>query len=194
MKTMTALLIIFAIGLTISAYFVGKWSQFDKSQDDKTITINTITIDTVSYMLAVSHLKKYEGLMLEPYIQDGKHYIGYGHQIRNYEPYLLDGITKEYADTLLHADLRQRILTANRYYDLTGNQALAMALLMYNVGEVTRTKDGEFTTIHRMLCGWIPYDEHAFVASWVSFCKWNGVVNKRLQERREFEIKIYFKN
>lgn len=195
---MTATLILFALGLTVTAYFFGRWSKYDKSPKDQTVTVNRIEIDCTTYEIALSEIRKYEGLRLTPY-ESGEHmYIGYGHQIREYEPYLLDGITEEYAEGLLRKDVEHRILTANKYYKLVGNRALAVAMLIYNIGDfrITKYTDSEgakqFTTVHKMLSGWIEFDEAMFRASWVSFCKIDGKVNKKLQQRREAEVNIFF--
>ena len=105
----------------------------------------------------------------------------------------MEGITAEYADTLLINDINHRILTANRYYDVTGDHALAVAMLMYNIGDGRIAKSGDdYTTIHKMLSGWIPFEDHAFRVSWISFCKIDGKENRRLRERREFEMKLWF--
>jgi len=181
----------------IVAAAVITWLLTPKAQTTSIIRrVNRIEVNSVSYMLALDEIRKYEGLRLEPYDYKGNWYIGYGHLIKKREPLLHNGITEQEAEAILNEDLDRRIIYAHKRYNVVGDKALALAMLIYNLGDIKYFKDingvRHVTTVHKMLSGWIPFDDHAFRVSWISFCKIDGKENRRLRERREFEMKLWF--
>ena len=195
MKPMITLLITFAV---FSAAFVILWRWYSnpKAQQRKPIYVNRIIIDGVNYQLALQHLRECEGLSLEAYQQGDKWYIGYGHQIQPSQEFLYDGCTQAYAESLLERDLQHCILFASKRYNLTGNQALAVGLLMFNLGAGRVRQyyiDGEphTTMVHAMLIGKEDFDEDVFRTSWLSFCRNNGKVSGKLKQRRQFELNLF---
>ena len=151
--------------------------------DNKTV----IDINYVDYHLAIEHIKEYEGLRLFPYQIPGDSfsYIGYGHQIRNFESF--EYISEQEADSILINDLIHRIIYISNKYTVTGNQALALAMLIYNVSpsSVHNSKLGVQLLTYK--------DEDTIRESWLSFCRYNNEMHPMLKKRREFEINLYFK-
>lgn len=82
-------------------------------------------------------IKAAEGCELKPYrCPAGILSIGWGHVIQQNETELLDGITKEQAETLLEEDVRvaERTVMQAVRVPLTDNQFSALVSFVFNIG------------------------------------------------------------
>ena len=152
-----------------------------------------VEINYCSYFLAKKHIKKYENVKLIPYELGGNWYIGAGHQIKKNEQYLMQGITSQQSDSLLDADLKKRIIIANKDINLFGDQALAYAMLIYNVTPATVKSSQLYGELQKP-----EKDTTSIIESWMSFCKWQPdpkidslVSNQKLFKRRKFEVNMF---
>ncbi len=159
------------------------------------MVINNVQINSVDWRLALDHIRAFETLKTEPYKDRDEYYIGYGHQIQDNEAFLMNGITEECAEDLLVNDMENMVIIASNKYNLTGNKALALAMLMFNLGVsgFRCDKNNQATTLYLMLKGVQPFDKDSFRRSWESFCNYNGKEHKQLRERRRYECNLYFK-
>jgi hypothetical protein len=196
-------IIITLIGLSIVAVLLIRHLNKPLTAKERApIMCNRVQIDCTTHNMAVKHLMEHEGFAAFPYEQNKNRYIGYGHQISSERSFLNQGITLEHARELLTRDLEHCVLVANREFDLFGNRALAVGMLIFNTGlsgmkwwkpdGVTR----EMTTLCRLLI--IQKDrvltekeQSDLRNSWLSFDKFRGQPHRKLKERREFEVKIY---
>lgn len=144
-----------------------------------------IIIDKTDYDLAVQKIKEGEGLRLKPYILDCGMYIGYGHKISDKN--LI--ITESQADSLLQGILFKKIKYVNREYGFYGNKALSLGMLYYTCKPSSIKK----SKLHKQLKSNQP-DNEIIRESWESFCYFNGKENKRMKERRKFEVDLFFKH
>jgi hypothetical protein len=198
-----ATIIITLIGLSIVAVLlIRHMKQPITAKERAPIMCNRVQIDCTTHNMAVKHLMEHEGFAAFPYEQNGNRYIGYGHQLNASRSFLNNGITLEHAKELLKRDLEHCVLVANREFDIFGNRALAVGMLIFNTGlsgmkwwkpdGVTR----EMTTLCRLL---IIQKDRVLTEkeqidlrnSWLSFDKFRGQPHRKLRERREFEVKIY---
>jgi hypothetical protein len=195
--------IITLIGLSIVAVLlIRHMKQPLTAKERAPIMCNRVQIDCTTHNQALRHLMEHEGFAAFPYEQNGNRYIGYGHQIHTSRSYYNTGITLEEARKKLNDDLGHCIMVANREFDLFGNRALAVGMLIFNTG-LSGMKwwkpDGvnrEMTTLCRLLI--IQKDrvltekeQNDLRNSWLSFDKFRGQPHRKLRERREFEVKIY---
>lgn len=147
----------------------------------------TLRFDYTNYDIALEQIKKYEGLRLESYKLPGDdhYYIGYGHQY----PTDPSNIDLEKAERLLRADFDQRLLYVSRTYFVTGNKALALAMIYYNVRpssiRSSYMHEAIMTQKHLLTNTW---DTIGISQSWLSF----DMNHKKMHERREFELKLFF--
>jgi hypothetical protein len=144
-----------------------------------------VVIDAVNYQLAVNHIKYYEvdTFRTHAYDLDGDVYIGYGHLVQSgySKP-----ITESQGDSILQADLMRCIQYVNKKYDVWGDQALALALLYYNVS----WKSIHGSQLHQQLLG--EKNEEKMKPSWLSLCRFRGKEHRLLKERRIFETNLFF--
>jgi GH24 family phage-related lysozyme (muramidase) len=158
------------------------------------IVHNTTVLDinSTNWMLALNHIMEYEGLKLEPYNCNGMNYIGYGHQITSKDNYLLNGISKEYALLLLENDLKTRVIYASTKYKLSGDQALALGMLFYNVkpSSIRKTRLHEELNNNSVLG--LTFNNDIVIDSWMSLCKFNGSKHPKLLNRRCFELMLFY--
>ena len=153
-----------------------------KADTEPCTAFTEVYIDYTNYHNAVEHIKQYEDLRLKPYTLGNHQYIGYGHQIKKNEKYLLNGISVMQADSLLHSDYMAAIKWVHNKLNLYGNQVLAVSLLVYNMG-TTRVAN---STLYDMIKFEQPlYDQ------WLKYNKFNGKPHKKLSERREYELKLF---
>lgn len=88
------------------------------------------------------YIKKKEGLSLKPYKDDYRgtprieYSIGYGHQIRPHEEYLMQGISRAQADALFAEDSKYYVDAVNRALRVPVKQSVFDMLVSfaYNVG------------------------------------------------------------
>ncbi len=175
---------IFISGLCFISYLIN--NELPKNIISKEYDINLV-LNNVNYDLAIENIKKYEGLRLEPYQlpNDTFWYIGYGHQY----PYKPDNISLHEADSLLNSDFHKRIIYVSKTYFLTGNKALAMAMLYYNVKPSAIRNSTFHNHLIEQKYNIIPnYDTSLIINSWTSF----NMNNRRIYERRLFEVKLFF--
>lgn len=144
-----------------------------------------VMIDKTDYDLSVQKIKEGEGLRLKPYILDGGMYIGYGHKISDTNLV----ITESQADSLLQNILFKKIEYVNREYGFYGNKALSLGMLYYACKPSSIKK----SRLHKQLKSPQP-DDKIIRESWESFCYFNGKENKRMKERRQFEVNLFFKH
>jgi len=168
-----------------------------KENTSQPLVINQIVMDTTNYVLALSHIKYYETLRLLPYELNGKYYIGYGHQINHSNQYLMNGISKEYAETLLNRKIQDLILYfADKYNIKEPNQLLALALLGYNIG--IGAVNGILGEQLKKLNNTVEYDPEVVLLllkrKWLSICHYQGKKHPQLQQRRVFEFELYVSN
>lgn len=168
-----------------------------KENTSEPLVINRIVMDTTNYILALSHIRYYEKLQLLPYELNGKYYIGYGHQINHSNQYLMNGISKEYAETLLQRKIQDLILYFADKYNITEpNQLLALALLGYNIG--IGAVNGILGEQLTKLGNTVEYDPEVVLLlikrKWLSICHFEGKKHPQLQQRRVFEFELYVSN
>jgi len=148
-------------------------------------TIHEVVIDYISWDMALEHIKHNETLQLEAYELDGHCYIGYGKQCsKNQQP-----ITEAEADRLLETTLKHYVEYVSETYNVYGEKALALALLWYNVSPNSILN----SDLHYCIKNNIE-DPERIINSWLSLCNFQGKPHKKLQERRQFEINMYFNN
>ena len=200
METKMLLAIMFIIILLGGIIWLGiKLRNYASKENtsQEPLVINQIVMDTTNYVLALNHIRYYETLRLLPYELNGKYYIGYGHQINHSNQYLMNGISKEYAETLLHRKIQDLILYfADKYSITEPNQLLALALLGYNVGiGAVNEILGEHL---KKLNNSVEYDPEVILLlikrKWLSICHYKGKKHPQLQQRRVFEFELYISN
>jgi len=133
----------------------------------------------------IEHIKKYESLSKTRYWDnDSSITIGYGHHILKGD-HFANIITEDEADKLLRADFSDYIGYAKKYVNVYSEQ-LALGMFMYNFGE---TKFSQ-STLMKLVCDRKPIDNE--IVKWCHF-KYKGKkrLNRRLLERREFELSVY---
>lgn len=170
--------IISIIILYILVFFNMKKKECVKVQLQKEVVINYS-----DYNLAKEFIKKSEGLRLETYELDNNFYIGYGQKVSKQHP----NITELQADSMLEKTLFSKLYYVVNRYDVTGNEALALAMLFYAV----KPSAIRNSNLNRELL--TTKDSTVIRNSWTSFCLFQGKPHRKLKERREFEVNLYFK-
>lgn len=198
METKMVLSVMLIIILLVVVIWTGiKLRNYTSKENTSPLVINRIVMDTTNYILALSHIRYYEKLQLLPYELNGKYYIGYGHQINHSNQYLMNGISKEYAETLLHRKIQDLILYFADKYDITEpNQLLALSLLGYNIG--IGAVNGILGEQLKKMNNTVEYDPEVVLLvikhKWLSICHFEGKKHPQLQQRRVFEFELYVSN
>ena len=156
--------------------------------DDPNI-INEVTkvtsVDTL-YEECINHIKKYESFSDTIYIDnDGSRTIGYGHHISKLEKFK-NTISEKRADRLLRKDFNKKLKWVKKKYNLEDNKSYALALFAFNIGETKLNN----STLNKLVLEGKSIDTE--IVKWKWF-KYRGKYkeNKRLKERRKFELKIF---
>jgi len=149
------------------------------------------TISTKGILL----IKNFEGKSLKPYLDDDKstpnrveYSIGYGHQIKPGEEYLMSGITDQKAEDLLISDLSAAINAVNNTITvpLTQDQFDSLVSYAFNIG-TGAFKTGTLAKLinskasKKELATW--WTSHYITAA--------GHPSAALQTRRAEEFKVY---
>jgi GH24 family phage-related lysozyme (muramidase) len=180
----TKLDLLFFVSLIISFLAIIFLSISLTKEQCVTIENKEVVVDYTNYTLALEHIKTSEGLRLKTYELDGGHYIGYGHKVKKSHP----PITEQQADSMLIEIFNQKLFYVSNRYDVTGNQALALAMLFYAVKPSSVTR----SVLNDTLLSSVK-DSASIVNSWASFCMFQGKTHPKLKKRREFESNLYFK-
>lgn len=125
----------------------------------------------------VEAIKKFEGLSLQVYGDNGHPCVGYGHDLLPGESYP-DGITQEQAEAILTADLLKYESAVNEYQPFTQGQFDALVSFAYNLG---------IGSLRMMMA-------HGKNLVPTQIPRWNhinGVVNANLSSRREAEVAMW---
>jgi lysozyme len=134
-------------------------------------------------MRLIDHIKAFEGLQLEPYIDaSGKPHIGYGHLVKPDEATLHKPINVYQADQLLAMDLRaaRNTVLSTVARPLTQGQSDALTDFVYNVGAAAFR---ESTLLKKLKLG----DVHGAAAEFGKWIHAGGIVQPGLVARREKE-------
>lgn len=150
-------------------------------------TTTSIIIDYSDLDDVIAHLKQYENFSSTPYqnLPDTNWYIGYGYQIPKDFPFT--NITKQQGTELLMEVLTQKLDFVKRTYGFNGSKALAVAVLCYRWGEGNLID----SKLHKAL---LEDDMINIVLEWSNINKYNGKDHKLVNERMEFELRMFFKN
>lgn len=136
----------------------------------------------------VNFIKKHEGCRLKPYKDNDAFSIGYGHQIKSNEIYLMQGITQDMAETILRSDLEYYINYVNRLVtiNLSDSAYEALVSLCFNIGVGAFSRSTLLAKINQS-------------ASKEEICKhfleWNksgGKVLDALSKRRQDELDLFY--
>jgi GH24 family phage-related lysozyme (muramidase) len=152
---------------------------------EATILSVSVIIDYSDLDDAVAHIKKYEDFSSTPYqnLPDTNWYIGYGYQIPKDFPFT--NITKQQGTELLMEVLTQKLDFVKRTYGFNGSKALAVAVLCYRWGEGNLID----SKLHKAL---LENDMIDIVLEWSNINKYNGKDHKLVNERMEFELRMFF--
>lgn len=134
------------------------------------------------------YIKKAEGLRLTPYWDGKASSIGYGHQIKPDEQYLMNGITEEKADQLFEQDIKifSNAVNANVSANISQSQFDALVDFAYNMGIGAFSGSTLLRLINQGAEDQKIEDE---------FNRWiyaDGEPNGGLKKRRQDEINLYF--
>lgn len=131
-----------------------------------------------------------ESFRAQPYWDVKGYSVGYGHQIKPGEEYLMQGVTLEKAEQLLSEDTAAIAVAVNK--DVTApinqNQFDALVSFTYNEGVGSLAS----STLLKKIDGGL-YNDVDTIST--EFRKWvyaGGVVNDTLVQRREDELQYYF--
>lgn len=114
-------------------------------------------------------------------------YIGYGHCVREGEPYKRGvRLSERQADALLRSDLRERCATFRRF----GRDSLLLTALAYQVGEARLLGGGKWRKSR--LVSRLESGDRDIYREYVSFRKWRGRAVKSIGTRRKVEYLLLF--
>ncbi len=131
----------------------------------------------------MSVIKKSESLQLDPYVCPAGYWtVGYGHLITSQDQYLMNGITKKQADSLLRKDLGYCENFVKKHLKLKGNQLKAISLFCFAFGSAKLYR----STMYKKIKAGEPIDDEI-----VKWCKLNGRKSKRLLKARQLELALY---
>lgn len=182
-------------------YLANLYSQYYASNDYKVAVKSALPVatkETISYPKDVANaaqgltpegvalIKRFEGLMLEPYKDvGGKLTIGYGHLIRPGELYV--SMTEKEAEALLLKDVAvaEAVVKRNVKVKITPNQYSALVSLVYNIGEghfddstlLEALNDGNYDEASRQFMRWVHVDGDRV----------RGLVTRRTAEKQLFD-------
>ena len=147
------------------------------------ISQTIIKIDYADYLLAIEHIAHYESYSKYPYKYKVKWYVGYGVETSD----SITPISKERALEGLKTAFHQKLAIANKRYDVNSNKCLAVGLLMYRFGEGNLAK----TKLHKHL---LNNNTDSIRIEWSDINVFQGKPHKKINERMEFELSMYFIN
>ncbi len=120
---------------------------------------NIIHVSDYYYEQTIDTIKKYEGFKPEPYrCLVGQSTIGYGHVNREN----LTHVSIKQADSILRSDLDYYIIRANKRTSTDKNKCLAIAVMMFSMGESRFCK----TSIYKQVLAGdvsIPFQNYCFI-------------------------------
>ena len=125
-------------------------------------------------------IKKYETFLPKRDLQNGKYYIGYGHQCLNDE--FTEPIDTNMANQILDEDL-QFYLNKLDKWNLSEKRKLAVASFCFNFGW------GYF--LNSELCPLIKANKPV-ADKWLKHKRYKGKINDGLVQRRTYEIYLYY--
>ena len=165
-----ALLMIWAVTITM-AYFKPE----KKQSKSKAVSVKIIT--EKEKMIAI--IKRYEKFLPVREKQNGKYYIGYGHQCLNDE--FTEIIDTNVANQILNEDL-QFYIDKLEGWNLTERKKLAVASFCFNFGW------GYFlrSDLYKLIKSKKPVS-----IEWLKNRKYKKILNDRLQQRRIYECYLY---
>jgi lysozyme len=184
-----------------AAYLANLYAQYYASKDYKVASRSALpkaSAETISYPKNVanaeSHLtpqglaliKRFEGLMLEPYKDvGGKLTIGYGHLIRPGEYFTQ--VTEKEAEALLLKDVAvaEAVVKRNVKVRINAQQYSALVSLVYNVGQghfedstlLELLNKGDYNGASKQFMRWVHVDGDRI----------KGLVTRRLAEKELFD-------
>jgi lysozyme len=132
-------------------------------------------------------IKHFEGLSLEPYMDDNDGWtIGYGHLYPRGVA-IPDKITEAEAETLLMTDVAwaERVVDGAAPDSLTDNQFSALVSFVYNIGPCNFRKSTLFKKLIQGDIAGIPYEIMRWVKDDGKVMK--GLIKRRIAERKLFE-------
>lgn len=131
----------------------------------------------------LDHIKKYEGLRLNSYDDNGFLAIGYGHRLYGKQ---FNSITVKQADSMLYQDYKKRYNTIKkRYPHISDYKIHALACFIYNLGEGVLYKNN---ILHNAI---INNKDDIVINQMIKYHNYNGNPHKKLKERRLFETTLY---
>ena len=176
--------LIIAIFIIIVNYIIAIYF-FTKTDIKEVPKQPIISIDYTDWLMAIEHIKSYEGYSDTPYqlLPDTNWYIGYGYKMTDKEQF--NTITEAIGDSLMESVLIDKILYCNRVYDVNGNKALALGLVHYRCGR------GLFRTfnLHKHL---LSGNKDSIKKEWLDINRFDTIKpHKQTQERANFEYNLY---
>lgn len=151
----------------------------------KTTEVKQVQLDTINYINnALEHLKSHEGYRANYYKgAAGCRLIGYGHKQLKGETF--KELTLDLAHELLKSDFTTHLaLVEINYPSFSHKQHVALSLFSFNLGS---------GALRKAVSKGITTDR----TRWLKYCHYrtNGklIKSKRLEERRIFETKLFFK-
>jgi lysozyme len=148
--------------------------------------LEVMDLDDILLDSCINHLKSYEGFREHIYKDnDGTPTIGYGHHISKEEVFETS-ITEQEATKILIKDFKKKLKWVNKNHKLEKNKSYAIALFCFNIGE------GKFrrSTLRKLILKDEPIESEIVKWKWFRH-KGNLKENKKLKERRLFELNMY---
>ena len=161
------------------------WEKVDEPQCIQ----NSATLDSVQQVVlstAIPLIKKYDGLRLDTYDDNGVRAVGYGYHLSGDDVHL-QSITRKTAECLLNEQVREIV----HYLDATlpdaglnTNEKAALTSWIYNVGISAAKRSHLYEVIQSGELQRVPLE----LRRWVTV---NGKVHQEMEARREDEIRLF---
>ena len=176
--------LITTIFIVIISYIIGVYF-YTKIDKQEVPNQPVISIDFTNWLMAIEHIKKYEGYSSTTYqlLPDTNWYIGYGYRMKHKNQF--NNITEVIGDSLMESILIDKIIYCNKIYNVNGNKALALGLVHYRCGR------GLFRTfnLHKHL---LSGNKDSIKKEWLDINKFDTIKpHKQTQERAVFEWNLY---
>lgn len=130
---------------------------------------------------AVECIKKFEGWHSEKHFP----YVGYGHKLQKGETFTAN-ISKDFADSLLRNDLRQKCACFRRF----GKDSLLLGVLAYNIGEYRLLGAGKMPK--SQLIRKLEKGDRNIYNEYISYSKYKGKIISSLERRRKYEYELLY--
>jgi GH24 family phage-related lysozyme (muramidase) len=166
------------IGIYLFVILMSICMFLDTKKPEKVNTIIPAKIVTEKDKL-IAVIKRYEKFRSVREKENGKYYIGYGHQCLNDE--FTEPIDSAMADCIVREDLDFYIKTT-RWLNLTENQRLAVASFCFNFGYSYFIN----STLYKLIKNNKPVS-----IEWLKHRNFKGNSNEGLSERRAYEVYLY---